>query len=79
MKKGIFTIGLLVFSALALFTACKKQLNQSPKYGLNAEKVYSDPNNYINVLAKLYSGLSMTGLQGPAGQGDIAVKFPKFK
>jgi hypothetical protein len=72
MKKGIITVGLLIFSVLALFTACKKQLNQSPKYGLNAEKVYSDPNNYINVLAKLYSGLSMTGLQGPAGQGDIA-------
>jgi len=52
--------------------ACKKQLNQSPRYGLNAEKVYSDPNNYIKVLAKLYSGLSMTGNQGPAGQADIA-------
>jgi len=72
MKKGILIAGLIIFTSLALFTACKKQLNQSPKYGLNAEVVYSDPNNYINVLAKLYSGLSMTGLQGPAGAGDIA-------
>jgi hypothetical protein len=72
MKKGILTAGLFVFCSLVLFTACKKQLNQTPKYGLNAETVYSDPNNYINVLAKLYSGLSMTGLQGPAGAGDIA-------
>jgi hypothetical protein len=72
MKKGVLKTGLFIFSALILFTACKKQLNQTPKYGLNAEKVYGDPNNYINVLAKLYSGLSMTGIQGPAGQGDIA-------
>ena len=62
------------FLVLSLFTfySCTKNLNQSPAYGLNAEVVYSDPNNYINVLSKLYSGLSMTGLQGPAGQADIA-------
>jgi hypothetical protein len=71
MKKRIFSLGLIAL-AITLFYSCRKQLNQSPKYGLNAEKVYSDPNNYINVLAKLYSGLSMTGIQGPAGQGDIA-------
>jgi hypothetical protein len=52
--------------------SCKKQLNLKPKYGLNTETVYGDPNNYIHVVAKLYSGLSMTGLQGPAGNGDIA-------
>jgi hypothetical protein len=72
MKKGILFTGFLIFGSFLLFTACKKQLNQSPKYGLDAEKVYSDPNNYIHVLAKLYSGLSMTGIQGPAGAGDIA-------
>ena len=73
MKKILFSsilIGAVI--TLAVSTSCKKQLNQSPKYGLNAEVVYSDPDNYINVLAKLYSGLSMTGLQGPAGSGDIA-------
>jgi hypothetical protein len=72
MKKVILTLGIFIFSSIVFLTSCKKQLNQSPKYGLNAEKVYSDPNNYINVLAKLYSGLSMTGIQGPAGAGDIA-------
>lgn len=73
MKKILFS-SILIGAAitLAVSTSCKKQLNQSPKYGLNAEVVYSDPDNYINVLAKLYSGLSMTGLQGPAGSGDIA-------
>lgn len=60
----IFTVGLL--------NSCKKQLNQQPLYGLNASVVYGDPNNYVNVLAKLYAGLSVTGLEGPAGKPDIA-------
>ncbi|MFM7661251.1 MAG: RagB/SusD family nutrient uptake outer membrane protein [Bacteroidota bacterium] len=73
MKKIRFSSILFVAAiTLAVSTSCKKQLNQSPKYGLNAEAVYNDPNNYVNVLAKLYSGLSMTGLSGPAGAGDIA-------
>ncbi|MFM8964422.1 MAG: RagB/SusD family nutrient uptake outer membrane protein, partial [Sphingomonadales bacterium] len=61
-----------LFASALLLGACGKNLNQSPKYGLNAEAVYSDPDNYIKVLAKLYSGMSMTGNQGPAGQADIA-------
>lgn len=61
-----------LFASALLLGACGKNLNQNPKYGLNAEAVYSDPDNYIKVLAKLYSGMSMTGNQGPAGQADIA-------
>lgn len=72
MKKSIIIQALLFLFLGSMVISCKKQLNQSPKYGLDAEKVYSDPDNYIKVLAKLYSGLSMTGLQGPAGKGDIA-------
>jgi len=49
MKRLVtFTI---VASAL-LLGSCGKNLNQNPKYGLNAEAVYSDPDNYIKVLAK---------------------------
>jgi hypothetical protein len=72
--KTIAKITLISFSIGLIFSlnGCKKQLNQKPKYGLNSETVYGDPNNYIHVVAKLYSGLSMTGLQGPAGNGDIA-------
>lgn len=72
--KITFKHALILFLGISILftTGCKKQLNQTPKYGLNAEVIYGDPNNYINVLAKLYSGLSMTGLKGPAGQGDIA-------
>lgn len=57
---------------LAGFNSCKKQLNQTPEYGLNSAVVYGDPNNYINVLAKIYSGLSVTGIDGPAGNADIS-------
>jgi len=69
IKYSLYGIGLAL---LVLVPSCSKQLNQTPKYGLNSEVVYSDPENYIHVLAKLYAGLSMTGLQGPAGAGDIA-------
>lgn len=61
-----------ILASVLLLGACGKNLNQSPRYGLNAEAVYSDPDNYIRVLAKLYAGMSMTGNQGPAGQADIA-------
>ncbi|MEN9304198.1 MAG: hypothetical protein RL264_2627 [Bacteroidota bacterium] len=72
MKKIYYSgVALMMLLALGL-NSCNKQLNQTPKYGLNAEAVYSDPNNYINVLAKLYSGLSMTGNKGPAGDADIS-------
>lgn len=70
IAKLLFVSGAIIL--IGGINSCKKQLNQVPKYGLNAEAVYSDPDNYIHVLAKLYSGLSMTGIQGPAGKGDIA-------
>ncbi len=61
-------VALLAFS----FSSCFQDLNLEPKYGLNAGTVYENPDNYINVLAKLYAGLSMTGNQGPAGDADIS-------
>ena len=69
MKK---IIAYTFITASLFLVSCNKQLNQSPKYGLNAEAVYSNPDQYIHVLAKLYSGMSMTGNQGPAGSADIA-------
>jgi hypothetical protein len=73
MSVGNKSYIILALVALSTFViGCRKYLNQTPPYGLSAEAVYSDPNNYINVLAKLYSGLSLTGIQGPAGNGDIA-------
>ena len=61
----------LMAGLILLAASCAKDLNLSPKYGLNADAVYSAPGNYINVLAKLYAGLSVSGNQGPAGMPDI--------
>ena len=39
---------------------------------MNSATVYNNPENYINVLAKIYGGLTLSGNQGPAGNADIA-------
>ena len=62
----------IIIAVIILFSAsCHKDLDQAPKYGLNSEAVYNDPANYINVLAKIYAGLAVTGIDGPAGNADI--------
>ncbi|NML65486.1 RagB/SusD family nutrient uptake outer membrane protein [Hymenobacter sp. RP-2-7] len=60
-------LGLLLSGGLA---ACTKDLDRSPFYDLNTESVYSDPNNYIKVLAKLYAGFNLAG-QGTTGSPDV--------
>ena len=67
------TLKLIGFAFLisVLSGSCSDNLNLTPRYGLNADAVYSDPGNYINVLAKLYAGLAISGNQGPAGMPDI--------
>ncbi len=75
MKKIVVVI--LTIFALS-FSACLKDLDQKPFIEVTSEKVYDDPNNYIKVLARLYSGLSVTGQKGPAGDADIASKDEGF-
>jgi starch-binding outer membrane protein, SusD/RagB family len=72
MKRGYIWSLTTLATVSMLFSSCFKELDLTPKYGLNTEAVYSDPDNYINVLAKLYAGLSITGNQGPAGSPDIS-------
>ena len=69
MKTTLYSTILILF---VMITSCTKDLDLEPKYGLNSSAVYNDANNYINVLAKLYAGLTLTGNQGPAGDADIA-------
>jgi len=57
----------LVAGASLLAASCADDLNLKPKYGLTAEQVYAKPENYINVLAKIYAGLSISGNNGPCG------------
>jgi hypothetical protein len=72
MKRRIAPLFLGMLALVLSMSSCFKDLDLEPPYGLNANVVYSDPANYINVLAKIYAGLATTGNNGPAGSGDIA-------
>lgn len=68
--KHFFLFGALI-GGLAVQTSCESALDQEPLYGLNSAEVYADPANYKHVLAKIYSGMALSGIQGPAGNPDI--------
>ncbi len=61
-------------SILVVFSSCFKDLDTIPTDNdeLTSTAVYENPENYVKVLARLYSGLAVTGQQGPAGQADIS-------
>jgi len=72
MKK-IFYIPLLI-TALSLITgSCMKDLDTLPidKDEVTSNVVYENPDSYIQVLAKLYAGLAVSGQTGAAGNPDI--------
>ena len=62
-----------LLSAAVLSASCVGDLNTTPKSPeeITTEQVYADPDNYINVLAKIYGSLALTGQQGGAGRPDI--------
>ena len=71
MKKSISISLAFILAFTVPFSAFKKGLNYKPKYGLNSETVYNDPENYIHVMAKIYGSFVLTGNKGPAGEPDI--------
>ncbi len=64
----------IVLALLVAFTSCVNDLDTVPldKDVVTSEDVYAEPDNYINVLAKLYAGLAVSGQQGPAGMNDLS-------
>ena len=72
MKKNIFLQVSLTICAL-LIVSCSDDLNQNPTDPdlFTEVDVYSSPQQALSALAKVYSGLAVTGQQGPAGQPDI--------
>jgi hypothetical protein len=75
MNTKIYKIfSVLVLAALIVLTSCTQDLDTVPldKDELTSEDVYANPDNYINVLAKLYAGLAVSGQQGPAGNNDLS-------
>lgn len=67
-------LSVFVFAALFAFTSCTQDLDTVPLDPdvVTSEDVYAKPENYINVLAKLYGGLAVSGQQGPAGANDLS-------
>lgn len=73
MKKYKF-LNVFVLAIIIAFTSCVQDLDTIPldKDVVTSEDVYSKPENYKNVLAKLYAGLAVSGQQGPAGMNDLS-------
>ena len=72
LRQHISKIGILLFALL--FSSCIDDLDQSnPDSGslLSEEEVFTDPDSYVQFMAKLYAGLATTGQEGPAGNPDI--------
>ncbi|WP_409966631.1 Starch-binding protein SusD [Mycovorax composti] len=71
MNKKLLTTFIHVLALAILLASCAKKLDIFPKNDLTPEKVYSTPEGYKAVLAKIYATLSITGNNGPAGDPDI--------
>ena len=73
--KYIYKLRLNLLLVVIVFgtVGCFSDLNTIPLDDdiVTSGVVYDDPQAYIQVLAKLYAGLAVSGQQGPAGQVDI--------
>ena len=72
MKNKIILPAILFIVIGITATSCFNDLDLQPPSGINSASVYENPDDYINVLAKIYSGLAISGNQGPAGNPDIS-------
>ncbi len=73
MKKRYILL-LFFTGSMLLLPSCLKDLDTVTldEDILTTEKLYQDPNNYINVLAKCYMGLAVGGNEGGDGSADIS-------
>jgi len=71
-KYKILSIALIAL-IVSVTTSCVNDLTTSPldKDVVTSASVYNTPDDYRQVLAKLYAGYAATGQQGPAGNADI--------
>ncbi len=69
MQKRLFRT--LSAAAVLLLAAGCTDITTEPTSTVTGSNIFNDPSSYRSFLAKLYGGLSLTGLQGPAGNGDI--------
>ena len=69
MKK-IFAAVLAVAGMMA--GGCTDDLNQTPVIETDATKVYSTPDGYLSVLAKVYGGFILIGQEKGGGNADLS-------
>lgn len=71
-KHQLLSAALIAFMVL-FTTSCMDVLNTEPLDDdvVTSANVYETPEDYRQVLAKLYAGFATTGQQGPAGNADI--------
>jgi starch-binding outer membrane protein, SusD/RagB family len=62
---------LAVAGALLVGASACTDLTTAPTDRVAGSNIFDDPGSYEAYVAKLYGGLSLTGIQGPAGSGDI--------
>ncbi len=74
IMKKLKLISILAFVFTIAFVSCTKDLDTVPidEDVVTSVAVYEDPANYINVLAKIYAGLAVSGQKGPDGNGDLS-------
>jgi len=66
-----YTILFCMSISLVGFLGCADDLDNITTNNVNSSNAFDDPDSYLQFLAKLYAGLSITGQQGPSGQGDL--------
>ncbi len=62
LSMAIFLLGVV---------GCTDDLDNIATNNVNSSNAFDNPDSYLQFLAKIYAGLSVTGQQGPAGQGDL--------
>lgn len=71
MKNNILKITSALMATAILFASCAKNLDLFPENELTEQQVYSTPEGYKSILAKIYGTLAISGNAGPAGSPDI--------
>jgi len=71
MKFEYIKTRLLLPFLLLLAASCSKDLDRKPFYDITSASVYTDFNNYKQLLAKCYGGLTLTGQVTGDGNPDI--------
>lgn len=72
MKKIYYKIVLLTLAFGALVSSCTGDLDRTPPNKSDEAAVYNDYEGYLGSAAKVYSGMALTGMKGPAGEADIS-------